>query len=90
VICSATQIGFRIRRSKAPVRGKVERGSLTGPGNPYCRIPVGSTGVAVDALTASDGVGACIGGDGILVGGSTGAADAKGGEEFCGRGDLDE
>lgn len=43
-MCSATQEGLRRRRSKEETRaGRVAR-SETGPGNPYWKSPVGSTG----------------------------------------------
>ena len=58
-MCSATQEGLRVRRSKAPVRGRLSRASETGPGKPYCRIPLGSTGPTGRVVAGSDG--ACVG-----------------------------
>lgn len=43
-MCSATQVGFRSRRSKEDIReGRVARSDI-GPGKPYWKRPVGSTG----------------------------------------------
>ena len=44
MICSATQTGFRVRRSKAEVVDGVGWRSFTGPGNPYWNRPDGFTG----------------------------------------------
>jgi hypothetical protein len=57
-MCSATQVGLRVRRSKALVRGALVRRSAMGPGNPYWKRPVGSTGEGIDgAREGEDGYG---------------------------------
>lgn len=43
-MCSATQCGLRVRRSKEEVREGAGRRSATGPGKPYLKRPLGSTG----------------------------------------------
>lgn len=43
-MCSATQCGFRLARSKEEVRDGAERRSAIGPGKPYWKMPLGSTG----------------------------------------------
>ena len=43
VMCSATQAGLRVRRSKEDVREFAGRRSATGPGKPYWKRPLGST-----------------------------------------------
>ena len=70
VICSATHCGLRVRRSKADVVERVGWRSEIGPGKPYWKRPLGSTGgmmslkragyagtdvVGVDAVTAGRG-----------------------------------
>jgi hypothetical protein len=47
VICSATQEGFRRRRSKDEMSALRVARSFTGPGNPYWKSPAGSTGEAI-------------------------------------------
>lgn len=42
--CSATQCGFRVCRLYAERCAGVDKVSLTGPGKPYWRMPVGLTG----------------------------------------------
>lgn len=42
--CSATQCGFRVCRLYADRCAGVVNVSITGPGKPYCRMPVGLTG----------------------------------------------
>lgn len=66
------------------------RGSLTGPGNPYCSRPEGSTGAAVEALAAKDGVGAWMGGTAVDVVVVAGTAGAVGGGAICWRGEVAE
>lgn len=44
VMCSATHIGLRVRRSKEEVVERVEWRSLMGPGKPYWKRPLGFTG----------------------------------------------
>jgi hypothetical protein len=44
VKCSATQCGFRVCRLYAERCAGVVNVSVTGPGKPYCRMPVGLTG----------------------------------------------
>ena len=44
VMCSATQCGLRVRRSKEEVREGAGRRSEIGPGKPYLKRPLGSTG----------------------------------------------
>lgn len=53
VMCSATQDGLRVRRSKEDVRAFAGRRSATGPGKPYWKRPFGSTGGAT-AVTGLD------------------------------------
>lgn len=55
------------------------RGSLTGPGKPYCSKPEGSTGAAVEALAAREGVGAWMGGTAVDVEVVAGTASAAAG-----------
>lgn len=43
-MCSATQEGFRNRRSKEDIKACRVARSATGPGNPYWKSPAGSTG----------------------------------------------
>ena len=43
-MCSATQDGLRVLRSKEEVSEAAGRRSATGPGKPYWKIPAGSTG----------------------------------------------
>ena len=43
-MCSATQRGLRVRRSKAEVVLSVGWRSFIGPGNPYWKRPLGWTG----------------------------------------------
>ena len=43
-MCSATHRGFRVLRSKAEVVERVGWRSEIGPGKPYWRRPLGSTG----------------------------------------------
>lgn len=43
-MCSATHAGFLVRRSKEEVRDAAGRRSATGPGKPYWKRPLGSTG----------------------------------------------
>lgn len=45
VMCSATQAGLRVLRSKAKVVERVGRRSDIGPGKPYWNKPEGFTGV---------------------------------------------
>lgn len=62
VMCSATQCGFRVRRSKADVVEGVGCKSEIGPGKPYWNRPVGSTGALMgfsergDCRTAAGGI----------------------------------
>lgn len=51
VMCSATHAGFRVRRSYVDVRDAAGRRSFTGPGKPYWKTPLGSTGGARAAAT---------------------------------------
>ena len=44
MICSATQDGFRSRRSKEEMRECLVARSAIGPGKPYWKRPAGSTG----------------------------------------------
>ena len=57
-MCSATQDGLRVRRSKEDVRALTGRKSATGPGKPYWKRPFGSTGgvMAVMGLDMGTGV----------------------------------
>lgn len=48
VICSATQYGFRVRRSYAPYRDIAFSSSLMGPGLPYLTMLLGSTGGLIE------------------------------------------
>ena len=43
-MCSATQKGFLVRRSKEEIRELRVARSATGPGKPYWKSPAGSTG----------------------------------------------
>lgn len=52
VMCSATQDGLRVRRSKALVRERVSIWSATGPGKPYWKSPAGSTGAVAAGVRA--------------------------------------
>jgi len=59
VICSATQDGFRNRRSKEEMRECRVARSATGPGNPYWKSPAGSTGGSISrGREAGPGTGA--------------------------------
>lgn len=44
-MCSATQYGFFLSRSYEEVNEAAARRSATGPGNPYWKRPLGSTGL---------------------------------------------
>lgn len=57
VMCSATQKGFRVRRSKEEVRLAAGRRSAMGPGKPYWKRPLGSTGAGARALVMVGGEG---------------------------------
>jgi hypothetical protein len=46
VKCSATQCGFRVTRLYADRCALVVKVSVTGPGKPYCKMPVGLTGAS--------------------------------------------
>lgn len=52
VMCSATQDGLRVRRSKALERGRVLISSAIGPGKPYWKRPTGSTGAEAAGVRA--------------------------------------
>jgi hypothetical protein len=71
VMCSATQCGLRVRRSKEDVREAALRRSATGPGKPYWKTPLGSTGRAGVAATCgmpgTGGIGAGRGGPVVVV-----------------------
>lgn len=56
-MCSATQNGFLVRRSKEEIRELRVARSATGPGKPYWKSPAGSTG-AVMARAPGKGTGA--------------------------------
>lgn len=56
-MCSATQKGFLVRRSKEEIRELRVARSATGPGKPYWKSPAGSTG-AVMARAPGKGTGA--------------------------------
>ena len=56
-MCSATQKGFLVRRSKEEIRELRVARSATGPGKPYWKRPAGSTG-AVRARAPGKGTGA--------------------------------
>ena len=47
VMCSATQCGLRVRRSKADNVDRLGRRSAIGPGKPYWKRPEGSTGAMI-------------------------------------------
>ncbi len=77
-MCSATQAGFLVRRSKDEVVESVGRRSLTGPGKPYWKTPVGLTG-GRRSLRSGVGRGAGTGGGGrveVAVGDTVGVADS--------------
>lgn len=61
VMCSATHAGLRVRRSYVDVRDAAGRRSLTGPGKPYWKMPLGSTGglraAAGEEIAGTDGDG---------------------------------
>ena len=70
-MCSATQCGFRVRRSKEDVREAAGRRSATGPGKPYWKIPLGSTGLwaamAGCVILGTGGRGVGLGGPVVVV-----------------------
>ena len=78
VICSATQAGFRVRRSKADVVDGVGCRSETGPGNPYWKSPAGLTAVRISLV--EKGCWSDVEGGGEVAVGiiATGVADAEG------------
>jgi len=49
-MCSATQKGFRVRRSKEEMRELRVARSDIGPGKPYWKRPAGSTGEGVEGV----------------------------------------
>lgn len=66
-MCSATQEGLRVRRSKALARGRLVTASATGPGKPYWNRPAGSTGDVVARDGASAGDWGCGAGNEVVV-----------------------
>ena len=67
-MCSATQCGFLLARSKEDVREAAARRSATGPGKPYWKTPAGSTGGTAGTLGSSLRMGT--GGGGVVLDGS--------------------
>ena len=67
-MCSATQCGFLLARSKDDVRDAAARRSLMGPGKPYWKTPDGSTGGIAGTLGSSLRIGT--GGGGVVRDGS--------------------
>ena len=67
-MCSATQCGFRLARSKEDVRDGAARRSATGPGKPYWNTPEGSTGGTAGTFGSSLRIGT--GGGGVVRVGS--------------------
>ena len=69
-MCSATQAGLRVRRSKAEVVDGVGWRSETGPGKPYWKRPEGWTG-AISSLEGVGGIGTggwgVVGADRVVV-----------------------
>ena len=63
--CSATQCGFRVCRLYADRCAGVVNVSVTGPGKPYCRMPVGLTG-APRVEEGIEGIGAGAGNAGAV------------------------
>ena len=63
--CSATQCGFRVCRLYAERCAGVVNVSVTGPGKPYCRMPVGLTG-APRVEEGIEGIGAGAGNAGAV------------------------
>lgn len=57
-MCSATQEGFRRRRSKEETRACLVARSATGPGKPYWKRPAGSTGDIMSLPGRVPGMGA--------------------------------
>lgn len=58
MICSATQAGFRRRRSKEETSAWRVARSATGPGKPYWKRPTGSTGDMMSLAGMTPGIGA--------------------------------
>lgn len=57
VMCSATQEGFRSRRSKEEISAWRVARSAMGPGNPYWKRPAGSTGGIISLAGSTPGIG---------------------------------
>ena len=70
-MCSATQCGLRLARSKEDVSAGAARRSATGPGKPYWKTPEGSTGGTVGTVGSSRSIGIGAGGDVRVPGGET-------------------
>ena len=71
-MCSATQKGFLVRRSKEEMRELRVARSATGPGKPYWKSPAGSTG-EVRAVAPGKGMGA----GRVLEGEGEGGVDSR-------------
>lgn len=81
-MCSATQYGFLVRRSKAEVVETLGRRSLIGPGKPYWKTPVGFTGGTI-SFRSGVGRGVGTGGEGDAGVGTVRVERVAVGDSLC-------